>query len=233
MSVLNIAHRGFSARYPENTLAAFEAAIQAGAWMCELDVHLTRDRVPVVIHDEKLERTTSGQGMVGDLTLAEIKALVAAGKFREFQNERVPTLEEVLALVHGRCGLNVEIKCRGAERAVCDLIRRHDEVTSSMVSSFEWDTLAAVRGIDSEIRLGLLAEEDPQRLLEAAVAMQAFAINPRFDLVDRELCRQAHERGLQVLVWTVDAPDAMRALIGNGVDGIMTNYPDRLAALIR
>lgn len=233
MNVLNIAHRGFSARYPENTLAAFEAAIGAGARLCELDVHLTRDRVPVVIHDEKLERTTSGQGMVGDLTLAEIKSLVAAGKFPEFRNERVPTLEEVLALLHGRCGLNVEIKCRGAERAVCDLIRRHDEVTSSMVSSFEWDTLAAVRGIDPEIRLGLLAEEDPQRLLEAAAGMRAFAINPRFDLADRELCRQAHERGLKVLVWTVDAPEAMRALIGNGVDGIMTNYPDRLAALIR
>jgi glycerophosphoryl diester phosphodiesterase len=233
MRVVNIAHRGASARYPENTLAAFRAAIEVGADMCELDVMLTRDGGAVVIHDETLERTTNGQGRVADATLAEIKRLEVSGEFgARFAGERVPTLDEVFALTHGRCALNIELKCAGAERMACELIRKYEELETSMLSSFEWDALRRARAIEPGVRIGLLAEEKAEHLIEAALAMQAFAINPHYKLANAAFCAEAHQQGLKVYVWTVDDPNQMRAKIKAGVDGIMTNYPERLAALV-
>jgi glycerophosphoryl diester phosphodiesterase len=229
MSVLNIAHRGSSGTHPENTLAAFLAAENEGAQMCELDVQATRDGAVVVMHDETVDRTTNGHGAVAQLTLAEIQRLDAGAKFdAKFSGERIPTLDEVLNAVRGELGLNIEIKEGAVEREVCGLMRAHDALTTSMVSSFEWKALEAVRTIDPAIRIALLAEKNPAALLDAAVAMRAYAVNPRYDMVDAAFCREAHARGLQVLVWTVDAPAAMQILIDAGVDGIMTNYPARL-----
>lgn len=231
--MLNIAHRGASGRLPENTLCAFRAAIDARADLCELDVRLSRDGAAVVIHDEDVARTTEGRGKVADLSLAELKRLPIRGEpAAAAAGETVPTLEEVFELSHGRCGLNVELKCRGAEREVCRLIARWDELGASMVSSFDWQALREVRRIDPRVRIGLLAERRPDRLVEAAREMGAFAINPKFDLAEAALCVLAHQHGLQVYVWTVDGDAAMRRLIENGADGIMTNYPERLAALL-
>ena len=99
---------------------------------------------------------------------------------------------------------------------------------TSMVSSFQWKALEKVRALDAKIRIGLLAEKDRDALLEAASAMGAYSVNPRMDLVDAAFCTEAHKRDLKVMVWTVDAPEAMRILIGFGVDGIISNYPARL-----
>jgi glycerophosphoryl diester phosphodiesterase len=229
MAVLNIAHRGSSGTHPENTLTAFLAAADEGAQMCELDVQATRDGAVVVMHDETVDRTTAGHGAVAQLTLAEIQRLDAGAKFdAKFSGERIPTLDEVMTAVRSKLGLNIEIKEGAVERQVCELMRAHDALTTSMVSSFEWQALEAVRAIDPAIRVALLAEKNPAALLEAAVAMCAYAVNPRYDMVDAAFCREAHARGLQVLVWTVDVPAAMRTLIDAGVDGIMTNYPARL-----
>jgi glycerophosphoryl diester phosphodiesterase len=229
MAVLNIAHRGSSGTHPENTLAAFLAAADEGAQMCELDVQATRDGAVVVMHDEIVDRTTDGHGAVAQFTLAEIQRLDAGAKFdAKFSGERIPTLDEVMTAVRSKLGLNIEIKEGAVERQVCELMRAHDALTTSMVSSFEWQALEAVRAIDPAIRVALLAEKNPAALLEAAVAMRAYAVNPRYDMVDAALCRESHARGLQVLVWTVDVPAAMRTLIDAGVDGIMTNYPARL-----
>ena len=229
MTFLNIAHRGSSGTHPENTLTAFLAAADEGAQMCELDVQATRDGAVVVMHDETVDRTTDGHGAVAQLTLAEIRHLDAGAKFdAKFSGERVPTLDEVMKAVSGKLGLNIEIKEGAVERQVCELMRSHDALTTSIVSSFEWKALEAVRAIDPAIRVGLLAEKNPAALLDGAVAMRAYAVNPRYDMVDAEFCREAHARGLAVLVWTVDAPAAMRILIDAGVDGIMTNYPARL-----
>jgi glycerophosphoryl diester phosphodiesterase len=229
MTFLNIAHRGSSGIHPENTLTAFLAAADEGAQMCELDVQATRDGAVVVMHDETVDRTTNGHGAVAQLTLGEIQRLDAGAKFdARFSGERIPTLDEVMTALRGKLGLNIEIKEGAVERQVCDLMRARDALTTSMVSSFEWKALEAVRAIDPAIRVALLAEKNPAALLDAAVAMRAYAVNPRYDMVDAAFCREAHGRGLQVLVWTVDAPAAMRILIDAGVDGIMTNYPVRL-----
>jgi glycerophosphoryl diester phosphodiesterase len=231
--VLNIAHRGASGRFPENTLAAFGAAIKAGAEMCELDVQLTRDEALAVIHDATVDRTTDGRGAVAELTIAEIKRFDAGAKFgAAFSGEQVPTLEEVFELTEGRCALNIELKAEGLEHRVCEVIKVRRAFATTIVSSFDWDALGRIRHIAPEIRLGLLASRWPARVLGAATAMAADAIHPHYEIVTEDLCIAAHARRVNVHTWTVDDPAVMRAMIAHGADGIMTNYPERLRALM-
>ena len=228
--MFNIAHRGSSGTHPENTLASFLAAVEDGADMCELDVQSTRDGAVVVMHDDRVDRTTDGVGAIATLSLEEIRRLDAGAKFNpKFRGERVPTLDEVFRATSGKVGLNIEMKeGAAAERKVCELIRAHDALSTSIVSSFELRALEELRAIDPEVRLGVLGEENPAAMLDAASRLGAWSINPRFDLAQPAFCIEAHKRGLKVLVWTVDAPEAMRLLIEWGVDGIITNHPARL-----
>jgi glycerophosphoryl diester phosphodiesterase len=232
-AVLTIAHRGASGDFPENTLAAFAAAIRAGADMCELDVQRTADGALAVIHDDTVDRTTDGHGRVDALTLAAIKRL-DAGRWYDapFTGERVPTLQEVFDLTAGQCGLNIELKAKGVAEQICGLIRERAAEGTAMVSSFDWAELAEVRRIAPAIRIGLLADRAPARLIDTAERMNAWAINPDRKLVAPRLCATAHRRTLQVYTWTVDDPDEMRRLIGAGVDGIMTNHPELLRAVL-
>lgn len=232
--MLNIAHRGASGTFPENTLSAFRAAIEAGADMCELDVQLSRDGAVVVIHDDTVERTTDGKGEVAELTLEELKRLDAGAKFKNgpCKGERIPTLDEVFAATSGKCGLNIELKAGGLEHQVAQIMRARNALDDSIVSSFDWEYLNKIQQLHFNIRVALLAEEKPVELMINAVAMRAHAINPRWDMVTPDLCKAAHDRGLKVYTWTVDADERMRALIECGVDGIMTNYPERLRTVV-
>lgn len=231
--ILVIAHRGASGAYPENTIAAFTAAIKMGTEMCELDVHLTSDGVPIVIHDDKIDRTTDRKGAVATMTLRELREADAGIRFGpQFTAEQIPTLDEVFSLAAGRCGLNIELKGEGSEAAVCRLIGAHDAIASTIVSSFDWAMLRRVRQIDGHIRVGLLASRGVRRLIDEADSMGANAVHPRMDMVTADLCATAHARGLKVFVWTCDDPAEMRRLIAAGVDGIMTNYPDRLNSVL-
>ena len=229
---LNIAHRGASGSYPENTLSAFRAAIEAGADMCELDVQMTRDGAIVVIHDDTVDRTCDGIGKVAAMTLGELQGLNAAAKSIRGAVERIPTLDEVFEVTSGHCGLNVEIKARGVEEKVVAIIRRHAAIETSLVSNFDWKSLARINQIDPSIRFGLLSEEDPQKLLDAAIKMKAESINPRYDLATAELCAAAHGHGLKVIVWTVNEPESAKILLERGVDGIITNFPERMRPLL-
>jgi glycerophosphoryl diester phosphodiesterase len=229
--LLNIGHRGASGEFPENTLPAFAAAIEAGAQMCELDVQLSRDGIAIVIHDETVNRTTNGVGAVAAMSLAELRALDAGIRFGAgFAGTRVPTLEEVLTLVKGRCALNVELKSADVEREVCRLLRAHGAISETIVSSFDWDALAAARRLEPALRLGVVADKRPDAMLAAAARLGAASVNPRFNLVTPALVGQGHRGGFKLLVWTVDKADEMDRMIALGVDGIMTNYPARLAA---
>jgi glycerophosphoryl diester phosphodiesterase len=228
--LLIIAHRGASGDFPENTLAAFRAAIDAGAQMCELDVQLSADGVAMVIHDDTVDRTTDGRGAVGAMSLAELQRLDAGRRFgAAFAGERIPTLEEVLVLVKGRCALNVELKGAGVESEVCRLLRAHDALTETIVSSFQWQSLAAARELEPALRLGVLADRRADAMLEAAIELRATSVNPRYDMVRPALVEGAHRAGLKMLVWTIDKAARMRQMMAMGVDGIMTNYPARLA----
>lgn len=208
--------------------------------MCELDVQLTRDGAVVVIHDDTVDRTTDGKGEVAELTLAELKKLDAGARFRSaarldggaLKGERIPTLDEVFAVTSGRCGLNIELKAGGLEHQVAQTMQARGAFTDTIVSSFEWEYLKKIQQLHFNIRIALLAEDKPVDLMMNAVAMRAHAINPRWDMVTADLCKAAHERGLKVYTWTVDADARMRALIECGVDGIMTNYPERLRTVL-
>jgi glycerophosphoryl diester phosphodiesterase len=232
--VLNIAHRGASGTFPENTLSAFRAAVDAGADMCELDVQLTRDGAVVVIHDETVDRTTDGIGEVAKMTLEEIKRFDAGAKFKggRVKGERIPTLDEVFSVTSGKCGLNIELKAGGVEAQVAAIMQARNAFADSIVSSFNWEYLKNIQQLHFNIRIALLAEEKPIELMTTAVAMRAHAINPRWDMVTADLCKAAHEHGLKVYTWTVDADARMRALAECGVDGIMTNFPERLRTVV-
>jgi glycerophosphoryl diester phosphodiesterase len=232
--VLNIAHRGASGTFPENTLSAFRAASDAGADMCELDVQLSSDGAVVVIHDESVERTTDGKGEVAALTLEELKQLDAGAKFKGggVKGERIPTLDEVFSVTSGKCGLNIELKAGGLEHQVAQIMQARNAFSDSIVSSFDWECLKKIQQLHFNIRIGLLADDKPVDLMMSAVAMRAHAINPRWDMVTADLCEAAHARGLKVYTWTVDADSRMRALAACGVDGIMTNYPERLRTVV-
>lgn len=233
VSRLNIAHRGASSRSPENTIAAFLAAADAGAHMVELDLQASRDGALVVIHDETVDRTTDGRGRVADMTLDELMRLDAGSWFGErFAGERIPTLDLVFEAMAGRCGLNVELKTDGIEASVCALFRKYSAHGSSIVSCFDREALERVGKADPSVRTALLSEMRRDELVMTASAIGAYAVNPRADMVDADLCESAHAHGLKVYPWTVDEPELMRFLFRAGVDGIMTNRPDVLSRVI-
>ena len=234
-----IAHRGFSGAAPENTLAAFEKAIDAGAEMFELDVLLSRDGRVVVIHDDTVDRTTDGEGKVASLTLAQLRALDAGAWFsREFEGERIPTLEEALSLARGRILVNVEIKTEAVGRGIVpktlDIIERLGMRDQVVISSFDPRALARVRELDDTFVTASLfdarRQEDlsPQEVMDR-VGSNGFNLSRR--QVDPSIVEACHTLGRPVAVYTVDDPDEMAQLIALGVDGIFTNRPDRLLAL--
>src|SRR5712692_580955 len=235
MPVWVVAHRGASGHAPENTLAAFRRAAELGARFIETDLQLSRDSRFVAIHDDTLDRTTNGRGPVRQLTLAELRELDAGSWFDpRFAAERIPTLEEILRFAREfDVVFYLEIKPAGAwgvEHALVGALREAQEAARTVVLSFDLGTLAAVRRLDPTLLMGYLfsrpTPDAVKRALEAGVRQLA----PRGDLVTPELVAAARRADLQVVTWTINEPAHMRALIAAGVDGIMTDYPDRLAA---
>jgi glycerophosphoryl diester phosphodiesterase len=239
--VLNIAHRGASKVAPPNTLAAFDKAIDLGADGIELDVHLSADGVPVVIHDFRVDATTDGTGSVADLTLAQLKQLDAGLTFDPaFRSERIPALEEVLDHVGKRLLLNIELKARGArdrglERAVIALIDRYGLSQSVLLSSFNPVALRRAKRLAPHIPAGLLTAPDlplPLRQAWLAPLVPHEARHPEHTMVNGRAIRRARRRGHRIHTWTVDGAEEMCRLITLGVDGIITNVPDILRAVI-
>ncbi|HEY76792.1 MAG TPA: glycerophosphodiester phosphodiesterase [Thermoflexia bacterium] len=240
---LNIAHRGASAVAPQNTLAAFRRAAELGADGVELDVRLSADGVPVVIHDAVVDHTTDGTGRVADLPLTALKELDAGSWFDPaFAGERIPTLDEVFEEVGRTLLINVELKPepgrdRGVAEAVIRRIERHGLADRVLLSSFDPFILRRARRLAPQIPLGFLYETAPlsrlARLLARAMpGLRTAAIHPHWRLIRPSTVQRAHNRGRRVIAWTVDTPDAMRHLIGWGVDGIITNYPDQLREVL-
>lgn len=226
------AHRGASAEAPENTLAAFACALDAGADGIELDVHLCGDGVPVVIHDDTLERTTDGCGPVAGLPLAALRQLDAGAWFATgFAGETVPTLEETLRLLDGRVRLNLEVKEPRAGMTVLELLQDFPQA-DVVVSSFDYGVLARLRQAAPDLPLAVLQEGGNWvRAVARAEALRACAFHPRADLVSRPLLAACRRLRLPVFAWTVDAPGEARSLVRMGVTGIFTNDPAGLRTL--
>jgi glycerophosphoryl diester phosphodiesterase len=236
------AHRGFSGQYPENTLAAFRGAIEAGSDRIELDVHLTRDGQVVVIHDDTLERTAAGQGNVADRTLAELRQLDAGAWFApRFAGERIPTLAEVLDLCRGRIFVNIELK-KGkalpytleelADRTLA-VVEQAGMEGQVLFSSFAPAALERVRAVAPRLPLALIVDKPWDRPEEPGRGALYGALNCKTTVLNAENVRRARAAGIEIHVWTVNAPEAMERFIALGVDGIITNHPDRLIEILK
>jgi glycerophosphoryl diester phosphodiesterase len=233
--VLVIAHRGASGHAPENTLAAFRKAVSLGAAFIETDLQLSRDAHFVAIHDDTVNRTTGGQGAVKDLTLAQLRTLDAGSWFgSEFSGERIPTLEEILDFSKKHdVVFYLELKPSGTwggEHALIGALRESGEIPRAVVISFDSAILESLRKIEPTLMTGLLYDGQIEKPIERAVEIGARQLAVRGDLVTPALLAEARKKDLQVVCWTVNQPAHMRLLIDAGVDGIMSDYPDRLVA---
>jgi glycerophosphoryl diester phosphodiesterase len=232
---LIIGHRGASGHAPENTMAAFKKAVALGAAFIETDLQLSRDARLVAIHDDTVNRTTNGQGKVHDMTLGVLRQLDAGAWFgSEFAGERIPTIEEILEFAKKNdIVFYLEIKPAGSwggEHALIGALRESGEVARVVVISFEHSILARLRKIEPTLMTGVLYDGQISDPLKVAEDMGARQVAVRGDLVTPHMIDEAHKRDLQVVCWTVNHPAHMRLLMAAGVDGIMSDYPDRLVA---
>ncbi len=232
-----VAHRGNASLAPQNTLAAFEAAWRAGADCIEMDVHLTADRQVVVIHDDTVDATTDGTGAVALLSLAEIRALDAGSWFSpNFAGQRVPTLDEVVEFLVARPGIHLLLEAKGVwssdEAAlVTEPLLAAGLARRAVVQSFEVPTVAALREAAPGLRRALLLEVAlPDGLDALADELDLLSVNPDAALLvaDPAFVHRQHAAGREVCTWTLNEPWMWRTACDLGVDGIITNRPDRL-----
>lgn len=230
---LLLAHRGDRAHFPENTVVAVVEAIRRGADGSELDVRLSKDGVPVVIHDDTVDRTMHASGRVRDFTAAELGAMEARRHPRWGDGPRVgvPTLDELLSAFPDGSVAVVELKGPqheepGLERAALDVMARHRQRLRLMASSFHAAQLFTLRSLDDTLPLGVLSE--PEQILPLRVGLQALplgaeALHLPTSMVSPELVRRAHEAGLRVHVWRVMSKEDVAFLVGAGVDAVMVD----------
>ena len=238
MQPLVISHAACAGHAPENTLAGIRAALRLGADAIEIDVQASADSIPVLMHDLTVDRTTGGRGPVSQLTLDQLRGLDAGGGAQTGGRspEPVPTLAEVLALTKGSALLVVEIKQPGIEEQVAAVVREAGALSDVMVWSFFAQALAAMRQAEPLLPTGLLIA--PQALpswpqmREAALRMGLQAVSVFHAGITEEIAGQARRSALTLYAWTADAEADIQRLIDLGVDGIVTNFPDRALALL-
>jgi glycerophosphoryl diester phosphodiesterase len=221
-----IGHRGAMGYEPENTLRSFQKAIDLQVDMIEFDVHLCKTGELVVMHDEKVNRTTNGQGFVAKKTLTELEEL-DAGK-----GEKIPTLEEVLDLVKGQVKVNIELKGPNTAEPTLKVIKKYIKkkkwtYDDFLISSFDSPELEVLRNLDSQIDIAVAIDRDPLDYIEFSKKLKAYSIHPIIGATDKHFVEKAHKNNLKVFVWTVE-PKEVQRMRNIGVDGIFMNYPDQL-----
>ena len=236
LNILNIAHRGYSGRFDENTMIAFRKAIEYKADGIETDVQLSKDNVPVIIHDETLDRTTDGKGYVKDYTLVELK------KFRTKSGEEIPTLEELLELVAQSSDLkvlNLELKnsifpYEGLEEKVLAMIYQYNLKEKIIISSFNHLSLVKVRNIDKEISLGALTDSTLVNVPKYLKDISVQCYHPCFpSIINEEYMKEIKAAGIMVNPYTVNEEEHMKMVIKVNVDSIITNEVEKLYNLLK
>jgi glycerophosphoryl diester phosphodiesterase len=231
-----IAHRGYRTKYPENTLSAFQAALDAGASMIELDVTLSRDRKLVVIHDSTLERTTSGRGPVNGLTLEELKKLDAGAWFDAgFAGERIPELFEVLELVNGRALIDIEIKSYNyepghpldaIEHQVVELVRRKKAQNYVLISSFNIHILEQLAAIEDAPALAWISKHPANRhTVKTCSRIKAFSWHPEHRVLTPPQVKMMHAAGIKVFPYNMETSEEIERMLVMNVDGVIINDP--------
>lgn len=227
MNILKIAHRGAKAYEPENTLQAFQKALDLHSDGIELDVHLSSDGHIIVMHDETIDKMTNGKGDINTYTLAELKSFLIADKLQ------IPTLNEVFDLVDKKCFINVELKNADTSRQVVSLIEKYIaeegwDYSHFIVSSFDWNALKEVQNLNSNIPIGVLTEENLDTALAFAETIKTKAIHPDFQLLNKEKVLQIQEKGFLVFPWTVNSEEDIQKVKSYQVNGIISDNPDKI-----
>ena len=222
-----IGHRGAKGHLAENTLESIKLALEFGVDAIELDVHKCRSGELVVIHDFTLDRTTNGEGEVALKSLEELKSLRVNEKFR------IPLLTEVLDLIQGKCWINIELKGLNTAAETCRIIENYIknfnwDQGDFIVSSFQKNELFEVYKINPDIQIGVLSKASVNEALQLGKMLNAKAIHPSLGIATRENVKQAQNAGFKVNVWTVNEPADILRMKDFGVDGIISDYPDRL-----
>ncbi|WP_066174899.1 glycerophosphodiester phosphodiesterase [Bacillus marinisedimentorum] len=235
--VETVAHRGASGYAPENTMAAFEKAVEMKTDYIEIDVQMSKDGELVVIHDTTVDRTTDGTGKVGGLTMEELKALDAGSWFAEgFAGEPIPTFEEVLDTYRGKTGILIELKAPWLypgieEKVAAELQERQMDKPNNekiILQSFDFNSMKKMNELLPDVPIGVLTwkAQDLTDVSLANFADYADYVNPSYGHVDRDLVNRVHELGMGVMTWTVRDVSLTAPLLEAKVDGIITDYPD-------
>ena len=219
--MLKIGHRGAKGHVAENTLASFQKAIELKVDGIELDVHLSSDAEIMVIHDETIDRTTTGKGFVKNFTSVELKQF------------GIPTLTEVLDLLNNNFFVNVELKSNDSVEKVITLIEKYVSENNwnyenFIISSFFWDNLEVVSQRNNQIKIGVLTEDSIESALAFAKEIKAFSINPYFKLLNQENVKLMHNEGFQIHTWTVNSLEDITIVKSLPVEGIISDFPDKI-----
>ena len=229
----NFAHRGFSGKYPENTMLAFEKAVEAGCDGIELDVQLTKDGELVIIHDEKIDRTCNGTGLVSDYTLEELKKFDASYHYKDvYGKNEIPTLREYFQLIqYTDVVTNIELKTGinpypGIEKKVLEMIREFELEDRIIISSFNYYSVMRFKELMPGMPCGFLEESWLLDFCEYTKRYGIEYIHPEFHMITEEFAKEAKEYGIGLNTWTVNTRKDMEDLIRKGVRSLITNHPD-------
>ena len=224
---LVIGHRGAMGHETENTLASIQKAIDLGVDMIEIDVFKIKSGETVVFHDEEVERLTDSIGNIEDYNFEDLQKLTLIG------NHKIPTLQDVLNLIDKKVQLNIELKGANTADRVNFIMNYYVKekgwpMDKFIISSFRWDELKTMRTLNSEVPIAILVFGDPLTALEIGNELQAVAINPYFEDLTLENVNEIKKAGFKIYPWTVNEPEEIEAVERLGVDGIITNYPERI-----
>lgn len=222
-----IGHRGAMGHETENTLASIQKAMDLGVDMIEIDVFKIKSGEIVVFHDETVDRLTNGPGSIEDYNIVDLKKLIVDG------GHKIPMLQDVLKLIDNKVALNIELKGIDTADRVNFIMNYYIKEKNwlpenFLISSFKWNELREMRKQNPNVDIAILTEENPVNALPIAKELNAVAINPYFKNLDAEVVEQIKNAGLKIYTWTVNEPQDITAMKDLGVDGIITNYPERV-----
>lgn len=238
------AHRGASGYAPENTLAAFRTAVEMNADGIECDIHLSRDNVFVVCHDETIDRTSDGSGKIAEMDYADIAQYNFSGRYTSKYTEDVrtaPTLEQMLDIVREMRVINIEVKAFAGDEeralnAFYDILKRYDVVERVIVSSFNVGLLKRLKALHGDLftaylyHIGVKSDRyetfPAERAVQTALEHHCDAIHPEIGGLTKETVEEAHAHGIKVNCWTTNSRKSVEKAIALGCDGVITNYPD-------
>jgi glycerophosphoryl diester phosphodiesterase len=213
---------------PENTIASIQKALELKADCIEVDVYLIEERL-VVFHDQRLERTTNGSGFIWEHSFEYLRTLDAGN------GEQIPTLTEVCQVINHRAGLNIELKGPGTAAPVVEWIAAQSQQDKALflVSSFDHQALVQVKQLDPELQIGVLVKENLQDAAWFAAALEAYSVHPAVEKVDQQWINDAHAERLKIFAYTVNQPDQIHTMRELGIDGVFTNFPERVTHELR